>query len=53
LFLVATAPLLLAGTHAHHPLVLLRVGGLPATTLLLLWFRLPAPTGTARPVGDD
>lgn len=53
LFFVATAHLLLAGTDADHPLVLLTVGGLSATILLLLGFRLPAPTGAARPAGDD
>ncbi|HSJ46171.1 MAG TPA: ferric reductase-like transmembrane domain-containing protein [Euzebyales bacterium] len=46
-FVLATVHLLLAGTDATHPLVLLTVGGLSATILLLLWFRLPAPIGTA------
>jgi DMSO/TMAO reductase YedYZ heme-binding membrane subunit len=47
LFVLATAHLLLAGTDADHPLVLLTVGGLTATIALLLWFRLPAPIGAA------
>jgi DMSO/TMAO reductase YedYZ heme-binding membrane subunit len=47
LFVLATAHLLLAGTDADHPLVLLTVGGLSATIALLLWFRLPIPLGTA------
>jgi predicted ferric reductase len=53
LFVVATAHLLLAGTDADHPLVLLTVGGLSGAVLLLLWFRLPAPTGTTEPAQRD
>lgn len=47
LFVLATAHLLLAGTDADHPLVLLTVGGLTAAIALLLWFRLPAPVRAA------
>jgi len=53
LFVLATVHLLLAGTDADHPLVLLMVGGLSATVLLLLWFRLPAPIGIAEPAQRD
>lgn len=53
LFALATAHLLLAGTDANHPLVLLTVGGLSGTVLLLLWFRLPAPIGTTEPARRD
>lgn len=53
LFVLATAHLLLAGTDADHPLVLLTVGGLTATIALLLWFRLPAPIGTAEQARRD
>ncbi|MBW3605112.1 MAG: ferric reductase-like transmembrane domain-containing protein [Actinobacteria bacterium] len=53
LFVLATAHLLLAGTDAGHPLVLATVGGLSAMIVLLLWFRLPAPIGTAEPARRD
>jgi len=53
LFVLATAHLLLAGSDADHPLVLLTVGGLSGTVLLLLWFRLPAPIGTTEPAQRD
>jgi DMSO/TMAO reductase YedYZ heme-binding membrane subunit len=53
LFVLATAHLLLAGTDADHPLVLLTVGGLSATIALLLWFWLPAPIGTAEQARRD
>ena len=49
----ATANLLLAGTDADHPMVLLTVGGLSATIVLLLWFWLPVPLGTTEVARRD
>lgn len=51
-FVLATAHLLLAGTDADHPLVLLTVGGVSATVLLLLWVRLSASVGATEPARD-